>query len=269
MPVLDLKPGASAAALVQALRQAERDAQNAYSTVNQSDGSAWLNSYLQWAENTHRSLGNFLAPETTDDLVHTSNYWALRAATDATPRVIPTIIDELQRQQRTLTKWADDLEAERKRWDEPAALVVPDTNIFLRKERPFEAIDWHAAIKTTIDIRLVLPIAVIHELDRLKRQGNNTTQQAGRQTLRWMSANLPMHSTKRSAPFTPTHPHTTIEVVVDDGPSRPQDADGVIVRFARRLKSVANVPSFLATYDLGMRLRASAQGVRTVQLEDD
>jgi predicted ribonuclease YlaK len=62
---------------------------------------------------------------------------------------------------------------------------------------------------------------------------------------------------------------TTIEVDVDGGPSKVEDADGEIIQFARRLTVISKRPTLLVTYDLGMRLRAATLGVKAIQLPDE
>jgi predicted ribonuclease YlaK len=157
------------------------------------------------------------------------------------------------------------------RWKSLSArLVVPDTNLFLQADAPFETIDWHAALESQRDIRLVVPLVVVHELDRLKRQGNSTTARLARAALRWLAANLPADPNGPPARVAGggSEPQTAIEVYVQDGPSRPEDADGVIIKLAQQLGRISGRPTVLVTRDLGMRVRAVAVGVNAVQLPE-
>jgi hypothetical protein len=79
-----------------------------------------------------------------------------------------------------------------------------------------------------------VPIVVIYELDRLKRQGNSTTAKLARQAIKWLVATLPIDPNARSKPILTTRPTASIEVYVHEGSSRPEDADGVIVRFVKK-----------------------------------
>jgi hypothetical protein len=228
-----------------------------------------LDGYLSWAETAERTLCNVLDSETVTDLIHTPPYWALRTAAEGTPQLISLVLAEAGRCQRKLSEATDELRQERERWQRyPATLVVPDTNVFLQSDAPFEQIDWPAAVGTVRDVRLVLPLVVVHELDRLKRQGNNTTSKLARSALKWLAANLPANPHGKSGRLSEGDPITTVEVYVQDGPTRPEDADGLIIRFARQLAIVAEKPTKLVTRDLGMRLRATALGVDTVQLPE-
>ena len=113
-------------------------------------------------------------------------------AMSAVPRLVALVLAEADSRRWALEKAGEALHQERMRWKAlPARLVVPDTNMFLQSDAPFEEIDWPAALDSQRDIRLVLPLVVVHELDRLKRQGNNTTAKLARTALQWLAANLP------------------------------------------------------------------------------
>jgi predicted ribonuclease YlaK len=88
--------------------------------------------------------------------------------------------------------------------------VVPDTNMFLDQE-PFETIDWATLFGAQI-ARIIVPIVVIHELDRLKRQGNQATSRAARHALSWLKDVLPTSPGTKSRDLTPGPLTTVIEV---------------------------------------------------------
>lgn len=274
MPLFDLRPGITGLAAVQALKDAADRAWNASNpTGGRPSGEQLLTTYFTWTEAAYAQLGNVFGAEEADDLVHTQTYWALRTSTGDTVRLITLMAEELQGRHRLFTGMAERLDKEWRRWaDYNTTIVVPDTNMFLQEAKPFRSIDWPEAIggRNQNDIRLVLPMVVIHELDRLKRQGNKTTASLARQALRWLTETLPSQLDGRSAPLAPDSARTTtIEVDIEDGPNKPDDADGAIIRFTRRLDNIAVGPALLVTYDLGMRLRAAAFGVKAIQLPDD
>lgn len=114
----------------------------------------------------------------------------------------------------------------------------------------------------------MVPLIVVHELDRLKRQGNSTTAALARTSLRWLLDVLPRDPQARSGPLTAATPSTTVEAYVHDGPSRPEDADGLIITVTAWLATVSSRSTLLITRDLGMRLRAMALGVDARQVPD-
>ena len=59
----------------------------------------------------------------------------------------------------------------------------------------------------------------------------------------------------------------TIEIAVQDGPARPDDADGVIIDLARQLGMISGLATRLVTRDLGMQHPAQATGVDALLLD--
>jgi predicted ribonuclease YlaK len=82
--------------------------------------------------------------------------------------------------------------------------------MFLDQE-PFETIDWATLFGAQI-ARIIVPIVVIHELDRLKRQGNQATSRAARHALSWLKDVLPTSPGTKSRDLTPGPLTTVIEV---------------------------------------------------------
>lgn len=255
-----------------AIRQLRLTAQEAANVAGGSAGRTPIqivDHYLAWAENVERMLPNVLDVDLVDDLVHTQRYWALRTARGDEPRLTPTVLAEMERRQRALNALAAELEGERLRWGPGAStLVVPDTNLFLPQDAPFAEIDWPSLVQSDEAVRLVVPLVVVHELDRLKRQGNSTTAKLARTSLRWLLDVLPRDPQARSGPLSAVARPTTVEAYVHEGPSRPEDADGLIIEVATWLATVSSQTTVLITRDLGMRLRAVALGVDARQLPD-
>lgn len=255
-----------------AIHQLRSTAQEAGNVAGASVGRTPIqivDRYLAWAENAERMLPNVLDVDLVDDLVHTQRYWALRTARGDEPRLAPTVLAEMERRQRVLDALAAELELERLRWGTGAStLLVPDTNLFLQKAAPFAEIDWQSVVQTDGEVRVVVPLIVVHELDRLKRQGNSTTATLARTSLRWLLDVLPRDPQARSGPLTAAAPSTTVEAYVHDGPSRPEDADGLIITVTAWIATVSSRSTLLITRDLGMRLRAVALGVDTRQVPD-
>jgi hypothetical protein len=267
----ELREGATGLRAVEALRHVATEAGNLGGQAAGKTNEQLLERYLDWTEEAERLLGNVFPEDIVSDLIHTSNYWAFRAASGASPRLTPLVLREAESRRRALSELQAELQAEQDRWQHPpggATLAVPDTNMFLQAGAPFEDIDWPTALESRSNVRVVIPLVVIHELDRLKRQGNNTTSTLARTSLRWLQSNLPMRPSARSAKLAAGFPETTVEAYVQDTPTRPEDADGLIIRFTRQLSRVSELPTKLVTRDLGMRLRAAGLGVDAVRLPD-
>ncbi len=225
--------------------------------------------YVTWTENAERMLGSIAEPDVVADLVHTTRYWTLRTVSAETHR-LPAMVDaELEDRQRAFSRAEAALRTERHRWrSEAATLVVVDTNIFLQEDRQIHAVDWLTVTNSRPGVRLVVPLVVVHELDRLKRQGNATTAKLARQAIRWLAATIPSDPSWHSDLLSgEKHRGVTIEVVVHEGPTRPDDADGLIIHYAQQLKVISGLVVKLVTRDLGMQLRARALGVEALLLD--
>ncbi len=237
---------------------------------NARNGDLYSN-YLKWAEEAERMLSNVLEVEQVSELVHTARFWSLRTVMGPVNR-LPALVDaELSDRQQVLELAAKDILAARARWRARAAtLTVVDTNIFLDRERPIETIDWLTVMDTRPGVRLVVPLIVIHELDRLKRQGNSTTAKATHVAIRWLAKTLPSNPNGWSDLLAGTHERgVTVEVVATEGPSRPEDADWEIIQFARELQVTSGMRTRLVTRDLAMQLRAQVVGVDALLLSNE
>lgn len=269
MPLFDIQGDAQTAA--SGLRQIADSASNSTGAAGRPSAREMLIGYLAWTEVAQVALANFVGSEQAADLIQTQGYWALRTASQDSPHLGGLVQEEIRGRVRVFNNMASTLDRERGRWaEEGATIIVPDTNIFLQEGKPFEAIDWPQVAGSQIPVRLALPMVVIHELDRLKRYGNNTTKSMARQALRWMTKHLPMDLNAKSEPLSASQPMTTVEVDVEDGGPKPEDADGAIIRFTKRLDVISGpLTTRLVTYDLSMQLRARALGVRAIQIPDD
>ncbi len=266
MPPLfdDVRPGAKGDDVVSTLRRVAADAMTVRSALRGTPAQL-IEQYVAWAETAESLLSNVLEPDSVSDVVHTPSYWALRTATGDIPRPHPFVASELERRQRQLEGVADALDAERVRWSGAATLAIPDTNVLLDEVR-VEDIDWPKVIGDGLDVRLVIPLVVVHELDRLKRQGNSTASKGARRALKWLASVLPTPPDSRSSKLRAGTPATTIEVYVHGGEARPPDADATIISVAQRL-GWWNTAT-LVTYDLGMRIRATNAGVMAIRLRE-
>lgn len=264
---VSFRPGTKIDQVVDTLTRQAAEAGNGQSFSAGNSTTDQLNHYFRWAEAAEPQLANVLALPDARALVRTETYWVLRTASPDTVRLTTLINDEYQARQKALEQLAAELRKQCKRWADGAApLVVPDTNMFLDKDESIEQVDWAVPVGSSIDVRVVVPLVVIHELDRLKRQGNSTTARLAQTAIRWLATILPTESGRSERLSTGEH-GATFEAYVHDGPARPGDADGVILDVCRRLPTIANLPLTLVTKDLGMSLRAGAAAVKVVYLE--
>ena len=145
---------------------------------------------------------------------------------------------------------------------------MPDTNVFLHAFSLFEGNGWPEAIGASGDVRLVVPLVVVRELDRQKRTNRRWN---ARRASRWLRANMsPDLNAYRRMTKDGRDRLTMVEVfTLLDAPGRPTDPDDQIIRFTQQLQRISSRPTLLATGDLSMQIRAAARGVDARPLLED
>jgi len=138
--------------------------------------------------------------------------------------------------------------------------VVPDTSALVRGVW-FEDLDWPAELKLSPTVRIVVPILVVEELDRLKdRERITKAGDRARRVLRRLrtlcAAVSPGHPAKL-----PQRTGVTIEVLVDDDwhQRRPNDAE--IIDQALLVKALTGQDVRLVCVDAAMEFRARQHGL--------
>ena len=193
--MIELRPGVQIDYAIDRVQWAASEANNAANRITGNHPSDAASHYLRWTEDATGQLGNVLTPDAVTEIVQTQAYWQLRAATGAEPRLLSAVLGELRNRQARLEAIGQELTRWHRRWaSDPAAytIVVPDTTMFLEPNQAFQDIEWQQTVGGQQALRVVVPLAVIDELDRLKRQGNNTTARSARDAIRCLSATLPL-----------------------------------------------------------------------------
>jgi hypothetical protein len=267
MDLIALRPGTKLTQVVETFDRVARAAEDGNSWVSNHSQLEIVDHYLQWTEMAESQLRNVVDAEFASELVRTAGYWALRTTSRDAVRLNTLVREEYESRRRALEGLIVELRLEEKRWERKAApLIVPDTTMFLDKQRQFHDVNWPELAEAKIEARLVVPLIVIHELDRLKRQGNSTTAQMAKAAIKWLSDALPSDVSSISDSFGPSEPKVTVEAYIHGGPARPEDADAVIIQFAGWVKATSCLPTKLVTRDLGMALRARSADVETVHV---
>ena len=115
-------------------------------------------------------------------------------------------------------------------------------------------------------VHLVVPLLVIDELDRLKRNGKNEVRSRARATLARFDHLLYRGPDRVQLQPAPTA--VTVEVLVDElDHQRFNDNDNELVARTRLLTDLVRQPLWLVTADTGMALRARGAGLRVKHLD--
>lgn len=219
--------------------------------------------YLDWVETTQSLFSNHTEDLDVIAMLHTAAYWEIRQLGVGSPRPVPLIESETRRQVRNLEWLRDDLSKRRDRaLAAPGHIAIVDTNVLLHYQLP-DSVDWPAVVGED-DVRLVVPLRVIEEIDAGKYSQNEKSRQRARALLPKLRGFVGPGGTPGLV-----RDRTTIEVFIHAGPRvRPGDADTEILDTADELRRLSGRATSIVTGDIGMTLRAEAQGVRTVSMPD-
>jgi len=135
----------------------------------------------------------------------------------------------------------------------PGLPTVVDTNFMVHCLRP-DQIRWRSL--SDDDLRLVIPLRVIEELDAMKTDNKERLRKSSREILSWMESLFK----GGTGPVTIRNDDdTTIEILLSERPRyRPSDPDEEVLDVCHEFQRfVGN--SLLVTADSGMRLRAGAE----------
>jgi rRNA-processing protein FCF1 len=214
--------------------------------------------YLQWAEMVELQMENVTTDLAAITMLETPRYLQIsNLENTVTGAVAWNMIEtELRRQTKALEALRDDLRARANRAASGSgSIFVLDSNILLH-HAPLDQVPW---VKLTgeDEIRLVVPLRVIEELDEKKYAASERLRGRARNVLPKLDEALgPKGGTGELGKG------VTIEVPVDPGPrDRPLDADREVLDACHELRQFSGRTTTLITGDTGMRRRAQAEGI--------
>jgi rRNA-processing protein FCF1 len=278
LPDMMLKESATAAAAVEALRVAEIEAPNAF---NPPSGGTMRDSYMTKIDELEGQLGNVFERSSVLDLLHTTRYWFI-ANNPATPTHLPmfrTVNNAVNKEIRALVDRLTTAHEQFKylgKWLElsPGTFTLLDSNILMHCQ-PINTIDWHTELKT-VGVgrdqapRLIVPLAVVNELDRKKFEGGDIPRgraQKAIKSLRDMrqgvTADAPAIVKAAGGSV------VTLEIPRDDIGRMPMtNADNELIDFGQFLKRAGHRTVVIVTRDLTLQIRAERAGLEVVWLDD-
>ena len=148
--------------------------------------------------------------------------------------------------------------------ERPGRICVPDTNALLHYTR-FDQLPWAKRLQTA-PIRLVIPIAVVDELDAKKYARREEFQQRARELLTLIDGYV-----TASPPdgYSRLQQHVTVEILPDEvGHLRAVGNDQEILDRRELLHQATGNQITLITGDSGMRISAQARGIDVLKLSD-
>lgn len=255
-----------------------RDAANDTGHRTSGDATQVIGSYLGWVTEQVRMLQLRMAPDDLDRLLLTPRYWATQANPAPSLATLSAVREEMQYRATQMNQAAQSLTEAMQTWrpidGSYTNLVVVDTSFWVEQERAFDSIDWHELLKTAEgpsapamadELRLVVPMVVIDELDGLAHKGNLRPKVVG--ATRWLYRCLSASGGWPAKIVDPTRERgvVTAQLVFEPrGHSRLRNNDDEIVETGIRLRDFLGHPArqvFFLTYDAGAAFRAGHAGL--------
>lgn len=268
-----LYPGAPRDDVLKTLREIASAAQNADNT--HGGAYARLTAYLEWATNSVRMLEHRVSATDIDRLVLTRGYERLLTAagnltgTDiGTSRVLNGMLSlEIRQRIADLDDAAKVLYAQIQAWGGDAAFTTPDTSFYLKHEHKLKSIDFQAelGVLRLQSVRVIVPMVVLDELDRLKESGDQHTRWRAGHTLGVMDeafAATPIPGLLRALTESPVTGAVFLDVVFDPPRHvRLPIADDEIIERALAVQALAGRKVPLLTFDTSQSSRARHAGL--------
>lgn len=219
--------------------------------------------YLEWVEQTEVQLASMTQQPEILTMFQSARYWHIRGIDSSTPRPWPLVEAESNLQKAALERMAEDLVQRSIQLSAaPGRITVVDTNVLLHYLPPPQ-IPW-ASILRVDEVRLVVPLRVIEELDAKKYAKRSDLADRARRVLPLIEDRIGTAGQAGTL-----QDGVTIEVPIDPSPRRrPTDADEEILETCEELSQMTGRPVALVTGDTAMRIRAEARGIEVVRLPE-
>ncbi|MFD5512139.1 PIN domain-containing protein [Streptomyces sp. NPDC127051] len=254
-----LKPGVTLQIAQDVLVQALREWENAYS--NQT----W-DRYNRAVSSVEKQLSRCFAEPDLGARLYEGHYWQLATMATSMGFLQSVLVREIQQQIETLELAQQELVHLQAYTKRPGTPVIYDTNMLVHWRPPNE-VKWTDVLRDegvrTREVRLVVPLVVIDELDRQKSGAGQLGERASR-AIRYLEGALP-----GGEPGMPTEIRkgVTLEVRLDPLDHRRGDADMEILLCAAELDQLKpDGGTRVLSDDFGMHLRSQGLSLPAMRL---
>ncbi|MGF9760886.1 PIN domain-containing protein [Microvirga sp. 0TCS3.31] len=148
----------------------------------------------------------------------------------------------------------------------PEVLVLPDTNVYLHQDAYFDELDWRDIAATSDEVRLLIPMAVMREIDKAKRaSGNKTVSFANKEALRdraRLTSKRIRTLFEKPDSVAELKAKLTVELLMDPRGHRAiEDSDSEIIDRGLALQTMSSRDVSIVTSDGNMQFGAHVAGL--------
>jgi hypothetical protein len=231
------------------------------------------NEYLNWIEFAQSALSFvFVDSDVSDSLLH-RGYWPIASASQS-DTLIRLIGEEINYQAgghavasehsgqlgKVLARLNGLLPLARR----PGAVYVPDTNALMHYTR-FDQLDWPSRLDV-LQVRLVIPVAVVAEIDNKKYARRGELWDRARDLL----ALIDGYADGSPDGYSAVRDDVTVEILADEqGHLRLADTDQEILDRCDLLHAITGQVVTLITGDSAVRINARVSGLNVFKLSRD
>ena len=226
-----------------------------------------------WGHESERLVRAFLPTDEIVRLVTTPRFLTVETGQTIMPAVVHAECDAAS---ELWQREIDDLRTLRMEWQQDAALVAVDTNVFLHHRLEPSEIDWQATLRLPSlgSLRVAIPMVVIDEIDNNKRNTKPEVRTRARLSGRFLAQAF--GGTGEPGPYvlqreTNMRGSVTLAILPDSllGHIRLARADDEIVQRLVELSDLTNRTIRILSFDNGMCFRARLAGLEAVQLGEE
>jgi len=282
---LTLRPGTNREVLLNNLMSVQTFVSNLY-TSGSPDHGLRLTHYLEWANDATQLLAPQISSADIDRLVLTRRHAQILANVDVfgaahMARLTNNFVStELRERADQLQAAVNTLRYAISRRINATQHVVFDTSMYCKHPDKLELIDFRALTGVYEGtVNLIVPMAVIDELDKLKESSNKDIRWRAGYSLAVIDRLFPERkpfAILQEADLSEVKegglpkPEVTVEILFDPPEhARLPIADDEIIDRALALEPLAGAPVKLFTYDTGQSLRARNAGLAAQKLKKD
>lgn len=275
LPEIVPLPGVSLAWAIETLQHWKYELER----VRQSSAEESLQAYQRWAPLASEILGSVFGLVELESLISTSRHdTLLRLHPGDSHSLINGLISaELADRSRTFSALLTSLQELETRCDGlpksfGTSVLVPDTNVFLHQEDTFDKLDWKAIAHTSDQVRVLIPMVVVRELDRHKRAPTNktvsrTNKESVRDRARRTARELGKYFDRPMDVATLVPGAVYLELLLDAvGHKADGDPDSELIERVAALAGVTDRSIAIVTSDNAMKFAGAVAGVEVIRL---
>jgi PIN domain len=245
------------------------------------------NGFTRWVFESVRTLRGRIHPGDIDQLVLTPDVRRLLAMHDQpqTDVLLSLLSLEFDARLGAFAQACFDLQQQIAWWQKwPGGLTVVDTSVFIHHPAKIRDIDFSSIVGARSEpVRVIVPLVVVDELDRLKSSGNSHTRWRAAHTLGVLDELIRIPRSvpvlRQAESFSVRDPEenrairrgeVTIEVLMDPpGHVRLADEDEEIIDRAVAVRGWAGRRVYLVTMDTGMTFRGRMLDLEVVKVRQE